>query len=88
MQSASDNVVELYALHRLESTAECSEFIHSLLADTKYHFHVGKCKESGVRSPNPMQRESKAYQEWLASTLLHGGSNLMVYKHQILTLGK
>jgi len=33
IQSARDNIGELYDLHRFESTAECLEFIDSLLAD-------------------------------------------------------
>jgi hypothetical protein len=38
VQSARDNIAELYDLHCFEFTAECLEFIDSLLADIKYHF--------------------------------------------------
>jgi hypothetical protein len=39
------------------------EFIDSLLADNKYHFHIAEHVEGGVRGPNPTQRESKAAKE-------------------------
>jgi hypothetical protein len=38
IQSARDNIAELYDLHRFESTAERLEFLDSLLADNKYFF--------------------------------------------------
>jgi hypothetical protein len=87
IQSARDNIAELYDLHRFESAAERFEFIDTLLADNKYLFPIAECKEGGVRCPNPMQRESKAANEWLASTSLPAGSNPAVYIHQILSLG-
>jgi len=68
IQSARDNIPELYDLHRFESTAEHLEFIDSLLADNKYLFPIAERVEGGVCGPNPMQRESKAANEWLAST--------------------
>jgi hypothetical protein len=68
--------------------AECLEFIDSLLADNKYLFPIAEHVEDGVRGPNPMQRESKAANEWLGSTLLPGGSNPAVYIHQILSSGE
>jgi hypothetical protein len=88
IHSARDNIAELYDLHCFESTAECLEFIDSLLADTKYLFPIAERVEGGVRRPNPTQRESKADNEWLASTLLPGGSNPAVYLHKILSLGE
>ena len=75
IQLARDNIAELYDLHCFESTAERLEFIDSLLADTKYLFPIAERVEDGVRGPNPMQRESKAANQWLASTLLPGGGN-------------
>jgi hypothetical protein len=68
IQSVRDNMAELYDLHRFESAAERLEFIDSLLADNKYLFLVAEGMEGGVRGPNPTQRESKADNEWLAST--------------------
>jgi hypothetical protein len=88
IQSASDNIAELYDLHCFESTAERLVFIDSLLADNKYLFPIAERVEGGVRGPNPTQRESKAANKWLGSTLLPGGSNLAVYLHQILSPGE
>jgi len=87
-QSARDNIAELYDLHCFESAAERLEFIDSLPADDKYLFLIADRVEGGVRGPNPTQRESKAANKWLASTLLPGRSNPMVYLHQILSSGK
>jgi hypothetical protein len=88
IQSARDNIEEVYDLHRFESAAERLEFIDSLLADNKYLFPIAEHVEGGVRGPNPTQRESKAANEWLASTLHPGGSNAAVCLHQILSSGK
>jgi hypothetical protein len=88
IQSAWDHIVELYDHHRFESDAERLQFIDSLLADNKYLFPVAERVEGGVRGPNPTQRVSKAANEWPASTLLPGGSNLGVYLHQILSSGE
>jgi hypothetical protein len=88
IQSATDNVAELYDLHRFESTAERLESIDSLLADNKYLFPIAERVEGGVRGPNSMQRESKAANEWLASTVLPGGSNPTVSRHEILLSGE
>jgi len=88
IQSARDNIAELYDLHCFESAAERLEFIDSLLAENKYHFPVAERGECGVCGPNPTQKESKADNKWLASTLLPGGSNPMYYLHQILSSGK
>jgi len=88
IQSARDNIEVLYDLHHIESTTELLEFIDSLQADNMYHFPVAECVEGGIRSPNPMQRESKADNEWPMSTLLPGGSNSVVYLQQILSLGE
>jgi hypothetical protein len=88
IQSARDNIAELYDLHRFESAAERLEFIDSLLADNKHLCRIAERVEGGVRSPNPMQRESKAANEWLVSTLLPGESNPALYLHQILSSGE
>jgi len=88
IQSARDNIAELYDLHRFESAAERLEFIDSLLADNKYLFPVAEHVEGGVHGPNPTKRESKAANEWPASTLLPGGSNPGVYLHHILSSGE
>jgi len=88
IQSTTDNIAELYDLHRFESTAEHLEFIDSLLADNKYLFPISERVEGGVRGPNPTQRGSKAANEWLVSTLLPGRSNPAVYLHQILSSGE
>jgi hypothetical protein len=88
LQSARDNIAELYDLHRFESATERLEFIDSLLADNKYLVPIAERMDGGVRGPNPIQRESKAANKWLVSTLLPGGSNLVVYLHQILSSGE
>jgi len=88
IQSVRDNIAERYDLHRFESAAERLEFIDSLLADDKYRFPVAEPVEGGVRGPHPTQSESKAYNEWLASTLLPGGGTHAVYLHQILSSGE
>jgi len=63
IQSARDNIAELYDLHQFESATECLEFIDSLLADNKYLFLVAERMQCGVHGPNPTQRESKAANE-------------------------
>jgi len=78
IQSARDNIAELYDLHRFESATEHLEFIDSLLADNKYPFPVAEHVEGGVRGPNPMQRELKAANTWPASTVLCCRSNPVV----------
>jgi len=75
IQSARENIAELYDLHRFESAADRLEFIDSLVADNKYLFAIAEHVEGGVRGTNPTQRESKAANKWLTSTLLPGGSN-------------
>jgi hypothetical protein len=87
-QSGRDNVAELYDLHHFESDAERLEFIDSTLADNKYLFPVAERVDGGVRGPYPTQRESKADNEWLASTLLPSGGNPTVYLHQIISSGE
>jgi hypothetical protein len=88
IQSVTDNIAELYDRHRFESAAELLEFIDSLLADTKYLFPIAEHVEGGVRDTNPTQRESKAANEWLASTSVPGRSNPAVCLHPILSYGK
>jgi len=85
IRSARDNVAERDDVHHFESSAESLEFIDSLLADNKYLFHVPELVQGGVCGPNPTQTESKAANEWPASTLLPGGSKPGVYLHQILS---
>jgi hypothetical protein len=85
--SACDHIAELYDLHSFESDAEHSEFIDFLLAENKYLFRVAQPVEGSVHGLNPMQRVSKAADEWPASTLLPGGCNHGLYLHQILSLG-
>jgi len=88
IHSAREKRAELYDLHWFESAAERLKFIYSLLADNKYLFPIAERVEGGVHGPNPTQRQSKAANEWLASTLLPGGSNPAVYLHQILSSGE
>jgi len=88
IQSVRDNIAKLYDLYRFESATECLEFIDPLLADNKYLFPVAERVEGGVCGPNPTQRESKADNEWLASTLLPGRGNPEVYLHRILSSGE
>ena len=85
--SARDNISELYDLYRFESAAERLEFIDSLLADNKFLFPVAERVEGGVRGPNPTQRESKAANEWPASTVPPVRSNPEIHLHQILLSG-
>jgi len=88
IQSPRDNIAELDDLHCFESAAEHFEFIDSLLADNMYLFPVAERVEGGVRGPRGTQRVSKAANEWPASTLLPGGTNPVVYLHQILSSGE
>jgi len=85
IQSARDNIAALYDLHQFESAAEHLEFIDSLLAENKYLCPIAERVEGGVCGLNPMQRESKAGNEWVASTLLPAGTNPAVYLHQFLS---
>jgi len=85
IQSAKDNIGDLYDLHRLKSGIEHVELINSLLADDKYMFPIAESVEGGVRGPNPMQRESKVANKWLGYTRLPGGCNPAVCLHQILS---
>jgi hypothetical protein len=85
IQSARDNIAELYDLHHFESTAERLEFIDSLLADNKYLVPVAEHVEGGVRGPNPTQRKSKSANKWLESTILPGASNPVVFLHYLLS---
>jgi len=88
IQSARDNIAELYDLHHFESAAEHLEFIDSLLADNMYLFPAAERVDGGVRGPNPTQRELKADNEWLASTLFPARGNPTVYLHQNLSPGE
>jgi len=88
IQSARDNIAELYDLHRFESAVESLQCIDSLLADNKCHFPLAEHVEGGVRGPNPMQRESKVANEWPAGSVLPDGSSPQIHVHQILSSGK
>jgi len=88
IQSARDNIAELYDLERFESDAERLEFIESLLPDIKYYFLIAEHVEGGIRGPHPTQKVSNAANEWPASALLLGGRNPAVYLHQISSSGE
>jgi len=88
IQSARDNIAEVYDLQRFESDPEPLEFIDSILADNKYLIPVAECVEGGVRDPNPTQRVSKAGNNWPASTVSPGRSNPAVCLYQILSSGE
>jgi hypothetical protein len=75
IQPEMDHIADNYDLHRFESDAECLKFNESLLVDKKYIVPVAEHVEHGVRGPNPTQSVPKAANEWLASTLIPGGSN-------------
>jgi hypothetical protein len=68
LQSARDNITQLYDRHWFESVAVHCEFIDSLLAHNMSHSPIGGHVERDVRSPIPTQKESKAANQWLAST--------------------
>jgi hypothetical protein len=70
VQSARDNIGEVYDHLRFPSDLELLEFIHSHLPENKYLLPVAVCGDGGVPGPNPTQRESNAANEWPASTLL------------------
>jgi len=55
IQSARDNIAELYDLHRFKSSAEHLEFIDSVQPDDRYLFPVAERVEGGVRGPNATQ---------------------------------
>jgi hypothetical protein len=88
IQTVRDNIAELYDLHNFESAAELLEFIDALVAENKYLFLVAECVVGGIHGPNPIQRESKTGNEWLASTLLHGRSNCAVHLDHMLSSGE
>jgi hypothetical protein len=88
MQSAMDNIAELYDLHLFESATEHLECIDCLLGNNKYLFLIAVRVEGSVHSPNPTQKHSKAGNERQVSTLHPGGSNPAVYLHQLLSLGE
>jgi len=75
MQSARDNIAELYDPHQFESDAEHLEFIDSVLAHNKLLLPVAEHVEGGVCGPNPTEGESKATNKWPASTFLPGRKN-------------
>jgi len=85
IESVRDNIAVLYILHLFKSDAEHLKFVNPLLADNQYRFTSPEPVEGGKRSPNMMQRESKAGNTWPASTLFPGGSNPVVYLQQILS---
>jgi len=85
LQAARDNQAELHDFHSFESYAERLEFIDSLLADNKYPVLVAEHVEGGVHCPKSMQGESKAVNNWPASTLFLGRCDHAVYQHQMLS---
>jgi len=88
IQSARDNIPELYDLHRFQSAADHFEFIDFLLADNKDLCADEEPVEGGVSAQNPTQRVSKAAKEWPESTLLSGRSNPAVLQSIILSSGE
>jgi len=60
IQSARDNIGEVYHIHRFDFAAERLEFIDCLLVDNKYLFPIAECVEGGVCGPNLTQMESQA----------------------------
>jgi hypothetical protein len=88
IQSARNNIAERDDRNHCESATEHLEFIDSLLAVNKYLFRVAEDVEGGVRGPNTTQRELKADNEWVVSTVLPAGSNTAVYLDQILSAGE
>jgi hypothetical protein len=88
IHSARDIIAELYDLRQFESATECLKFINLLLNDSKCLFPIAESVEGGVRGSNPTQRHLLAANEWLASTILPGGSNHAVNLYQILSSGE
>jgi len=88
VQTARDNIAELYDLHHFESNAERLEFIDSLLADNRNLFPLAECVEGGVRGLNPTERVSKAADKWPTFTLIPRRCNPPVYPHQISSSGE
>ena len=86
IQSARDNIAELYNLHRFESDTEHLDFFDSLLAHDNFLSPVAEHVDGGVCGPNAMQRVSKAATKRPVSTSPPGQSNPRVYLHQILSL--
>jgi hypothetical protein len=87
IQSAWDNNVALYDVHRFESAGEHLELIDFILPNNKYHLTVVKCVAGGESDPIPLQSESQAANELPEFTLLPGGNKPGDYQHQILTYG-
>jgi len=83
IQSARVNIVELNDVHHFGSDSERLEFVDSRLPDNKYHFPVAEHVQGGVCNQYPIQRASKAANEWPESTELPG-----VSLDQILSLRK
>jgi hypothetical protein len=66
--SARIIIAELCDHHAFECDAEHLEFVHSLLAVTKYHLPVAEHVAGGVCGPNPRHRVSKFDKDRPAST--------------------
>ena len=88
IQSARDNIAELYDLHRFESAAERLEFIDFLLVDKMKLCPVAERVEGGERDPNPPERVSNSAHECPESTALPGGTNPRVDLQQISSLSE
>jgi hypothetical protein len=56
IQSAWDNIAELYNIHHVQSDTEHLQLIDSFLADNKFHCPIAEHVDGGVHGPNPMQR--------------------------------
>jgi hypothetical protein len=48
IQSAKNNIAELYHIHRFESAGEHLEFLDSLVPDHKYRFPIAEREDGGV----------------------------------------
>jgi len=85
IQSARDNIAELYDLHHFEFNEERLEFMDSLLAHNRYIFPVPDRVEGGVCGANPTHRVFKAANEWALCTFHPGRSYPAGYLHHIFS---
>jgi len=88
IQSARDNIAELYDYHWLESNAEDLKLVQPIMADNKYIFPVAEHVQGGELGPNPMLNKSKAANELPPSILLTGRIIPGDYLHQSLSIGQ
>jgi len=85
IQSARDDIAELYDLHHFESNEERLEFIESLLAENRYIFPLTDRVEGSECGANPTHSVSKAANEWGLCTLHPGRSYPAVYLYHIFS---